>query len=116
MRGKGLVGTRIKLTTNLIDEIPEHCHRLIKSKKAQMNMRELLLGTVVIVGLFSSAHANDKEVVGDVAMEDSDGTFAISPSTRKRAANYHNDQLKKTRSLPRCLLTSRPRQTPQTWR
>ena len=35
-----------------------------------MNMKELLLGTVVIVGLFSSAHANDKEVVGDVAMGD----------------------------------------------
>jgi len=49
-----------------------------------MNMKELLLGTVVIVGLFSSAHANDKEVVGDVAMGDSGGTFAISPSTRKR--------------------------------
>jgi hypothetical protein len=43
-----------------------------------MNMKELLLGTVVIVGLFSSAHANDKEVVGDVAMGDSDGTFAVS--------------------------------------
>ena len=51
-----------------------------------MNMKELLLGTVVIVGLPSSAHANDKEVVGDVAMGDSGGTFAISLSlsTRKR--------------------------------
>ena len=49
-----------------------------------MNMKELLLGTVVIAGLFSSAYANDKEVVGDVAMEVSGGTFAISPSTWKR--------------------------------
>jgi len=49
-----------------------------------MNMKELLPGTVVIVGLFSSAHANDKEVVGDVAMGDSGGTFAISLPTRKR--------------------------------
>ena len=59
-----------------------------------MNMKELLLGTVVIVGLFSSAHANDKEVVGDVVMGDSGGTFAISLST-KAAANYRNDELKK---------------------
>src|SRR5437660_12886011 len=28
MRGKGLVGTRVKLTSNLIDELPEHGHRL----------------------------------------------------------------------------------------
>jgi hypothetical protein len=28
MRGKGLVGTRVKLASNLIDEIPEHGHRL----------------------------------------------------------------------------------------
>ena len=49
-----------------------------------MNMKELLPGTVVIVGLFSSAHANDKEVVGDMAMGDSGGTFAISLPTRKR--------------------------------
>lgn len=49
-----------------------------------MNMKKLLLGTVVIVGLFSSAYANDKEVVGDVAIGVSGGTFAISPSTRKR--------------------------------
>jgi len=33
-----------------------------------MNMKELLLGSVVIARLFSSAYANDKEVVGDVAM------------------------------------------------
>lgn len=49
-----------------------------------MNMKELLLGTVVIAGLLSSAYANDKEVVGDVAMGVSGGTFAISPSTWKR--------------------------------
>jgi hypothetical protein len=27
MRGKGLVGTRVKLASNLIDKIPEHGHR-----------------------------------------------------------------------------------------
>jgi len=29
-----------------------------------MNMKELLLGTVVIAGLSSSAYGNDKELVG----------------------------------------------------
>ena len=38
-----------------------------------MNMKELLLGSVEIAGLFSSAYANDKEVVGDVAMGVSGG-------------------------------------------
>jgi hypothetical protein len=27
MRGKGLVGTRVELASNLIDEIPEHGHQ-----------------------------------------------------------------------------------------
>jgi hypothetical protein len=50
-----------------------------------MNTKELLLGTVVIAGLSSSAYGNDKELVGDVAMGSFwRGTFAISPSTRKR--------------------------------
>jgi hypothetical protein len=60
-----------------------------------MNMKELLLGTVVIVGLFSSAHANDKEVVGGC----SNGRFwwhlCNLPINTKSAANYHNDELKK---------------------
>jgi len=38
-----------------------------------MNMKERLLGTAIIPGLFSSAYANDKEVVGDVVMEVSGG-------------------------------------------
>ena len=60
-----------------------------------MNMKELLLGTVVIVGLFSSAHANDKEVVGGCG----NGRFwwhlCNLPINTKAAANYHNDELKK---------------------
>ncbi|MGA7011131.1 MAG: hypothetical protein WCF38_14370 [Pseudolabrys sp.] len=40
-----------------------------------MNMKELLLGTVVIAGLSSSAYGNDKELVGDVAM----GSFSWGP-------------------------------------
>ncbi|MFZ0057370.1 MAG: hypothetical protein WA366_14765 [Pseudolabrys sp.] len=40
-----------------------------------MNMKELLLGTVVIAGLSSSAYGNDKELVGDVAM----GSFWWGP-------------------------------------
>jgi len=40
-----------------------------------MNMKELLLGAVVIAGSSSSAYGNGEFLVG---------TFAISPSTRKR--------------------------------
>jgi len=49
-----------------------------------MYMKELLLGTIIIAGLFSSAYAKDKEVVGEVTMGSFWwGTFASSPSTRK---------------------------------
>jgi len=33
-----------------------------------MYTKELLLGTIIIAGLFSSAYAKDKEVVGEVTM------------------------------------------------
>ena len=48
-----------------------------------MNMKELLLGTVVIAGLSSSAYGNDKELVGDVAIN------------TEAAAKYLNDELEK---------------------
>jgi hypothetical protein len=46
-----------------------------------MNMKELLLGTVVIGGLSSSAFGNDKELVGDVAMGVSDGDLCNLTTT-----------------------------------
>ena len=59
-------------------------------------MKELLLRTVVIVGLFSSSHANDKEVVGGCGNGRFWGHLCILPiNTTKAAANYHNDELKK---------------------
>ena len=60
-----------------------------------MNMKELLLGTVVIAGLFSSAYANDKEVVGDVAMGVSGRDLCNLTINTKAAAKYLNDVLEK---------------------
>ena len=82
-----------------------------------MNMKELLLGTVVIAGLFSSAYANDKEDVGDVAMGVSGGDLCNLTINTEAAAKYLNDELeKRTITASVLLTTSRPRQSPWTSR
>jgi hypothetical protein len=81
-----------------------------------MNMKELLLGSVVIAGLFSSAYAND-EVVGDVAMGVSGGDLCNLTINTEAAAKYLNDELeKRTITASALLTTSRPRQSPWTSR
>jgi len=60
-----------------------------------MNMKELLLGTVVIAGLSSSAYGNDKELVGDVAMGVSGGDLCNLTINTEAAAKYLNDELEK---------------------
>jgi hypothetical protein len=58
-----------------------------------MNMRELLLGTAILAGLFSSAYANDKEVVSDVARGFSAGDICNLTINTEAAAKYLNDEL-----------------------
>jgi hypothetical protein len=56
-----------------------------------MKMKEPLLGTVV--ELFSSAYANDKEVVGGVAMGVSGRHLCNLTINTEAAAKYLNDEL-----------------------
>jgi hypothetical protein len=58
-----------------------------------MKMKEPLLGTVV--ELFSSAYANDKEVVGGVAMGVSARDLCNLTINTEAAAKYLNDELEK---------------------
>src|SRR5436305_6230159 len=60
-----------------------------------MNMKELLLVTVVIAGLFSSAYANDREVLGDVAIGVPGGDFCNLTINMEAVAKYLNDELEK---------------------
>jgi hypothetical protein len=62
-----------------------------------MKMKEPLLGTVV--ELFSSAYANDKEVVGGVAMGVSARDLCNLTINTEAAAKYLNDELEITASV-----------------
>jgi hypothetical protein len=74
-----------------------------------MKMKEPLLGTVV--ELFSSAYANDKEVVGGVAMGVSARDLCNLTINTEAAAKYLNDELEKRTITARCWsTTSRPRE------
>jgi hypothetical protein len=64
--------------------------------------------------LFSSAHAIDKEVVGDVAMEVSGGDLSNLTINSEVVAKYLNDELEKRTIAAQCWLTaSRRRQRPR---
>lgn len=59
-----------------------------------MHMKELLLGTVVIVGLFSSAYANDKGSCRRCGIRSFWWHLCNLTINTKAAAKYHNDELK----------------------
>ena len=64
MRGKGLVATRIKLVSNLFDEIPERGHRLYQVQKGPNEHEKATVRNVVQLRI-----RRRQPSFGDVAME-----------------------------------------------